>query len=397
MVPSQLTPEQFAKYPPEARRFAADHVALMRQLPLAFVPLVLRELIALDWKFPPEREELYKQFAYLGALSPDELRVAMLPFSALRLTSELERVDWVNSPSLFSEQLSAQLWATHQIDQFRAAAVEYMDKVNATANPPQLPAPRIGIVVVGEGVEHNSYPLFRKLRPHGVYFRKLKAENGKQAILEAMAARARKYVAPYGHWYIDGGAAEPIAEEVTVVSYAGLKPVRGALQAKMRNSFDWGMGSEALRTMLAQMRPEELGLSSGVLNHFELSLLTEGSGTQVFSTTFVQWAAREALRRAQPLTLFARFAPRQQERSMRELLAEAQTKPVLDPQGSLVDADMGAYYTWLNQQRLPGAEQSRFLVWFENHTEAVALAPSLPRGTVSDEDVDLRTLLNRII
>jgi len=82
---------------------------------------------------------------------------------------------------------------------------------------------------------------------------------------------------------------------------------------------------------------------------------------------------------------------------MRELLAEAQTKPVLDPQGSLVDADMGAYYTWLNQQRLPGAEQSRFLVWFENHTEAVALAPSLPRGTVSDEDVDLRTLLNRII
>ena len=27
----------------------------------------------------------------------------------------------------------------------------------------------------------------------------------------------------------------------------------------------------------------------------------------------------------------------------------------LDLAGSLVDADMGAYYNWLNQQRLPGA------------------------------------------
>src|SRR5437588_10592409 len=33
----------------------------------------------------------------------------------------------------------------------------------------------------------------------------------------------------------------------------------------------------------------------------------------------------------------------------------------LDPAGSLIDADMGAYYTWLNQQRL---ERSRLPFWF---------------------------------
>ena len=183
-----------------------------------------------------------------------------------------------------------------------------------------------------------------------------------------------------------------------MVSYAGLTPVRSALQARIRKSFDSGVASEALRTTLAQIRPEDLGLSRGVLHHFELNLLTEGAGTQVFSTTFVQWAAREALRRAQPITLYARFAPRQQERSMRELLTEAQGKPALDPQGSLIDADMGAYYTWLNQQRLTGAgSESRFLVWFEDHSEAVVLAPSLPKGTSSEEDVDLRTLLDRVV
>jgi hypothetical protein len=396
MVPSELMPEQFAVYPPEARTFAADHVTLLRRLPLAFVPLVLRELIALDWKFPLEREEMYRQFAYLGRLSPEQLTNAMRPFSELRLNRELERVDWVNAPNLFSEQLSAHLWATHQIDQFRAAAVEYMDKVNATASATRLQAPRLGIVLIGEGVAHNTYPLFRKLRSHGVYFSKVRATNGRQAVLDAVASRAKKHPGPYAHWHIDGGTAERSAEELTVVSYAGLTPVRGALQARMRKWFDSGVGSEALRTMLAQMRPEDLGLSRGVLHHFELSLLSEGAGTQVFSTSFVQWAAREALRRAQPITLYARFAPRQQERSMRELLTEAQGKPALDPQGSLIDADMGAYYTWLNQQRLSGADESRFLVWFEDHSEAVVLAPSLPKGSSSGEDVDLQTLLDRV-
>ena len=114
-----------------------------------------------------------------------------------------------------------------------------------------------------------------------------------------------------------------------------------------------------------------------MLNRFQLSLLTEGSGTQVFATTFVQWAAREALRRAQPLTLLARFGPRQRENPMNVLLNEAQRRPELDPQGSLVDADMGAYYTWLNQQRLSGAERAAFLVWFEDHQEALAIGPRL--------------------
>ena len=79
-----------------------------------------------------------------------------------------------------------------------------------------------------------------------------------------------------------------------------------------------------------------------MLNRFQVSVLTEGSGTQFFSPTFVQWAARELLRRAQPLTLLARFAPRQTGRSMNEMLADTQTRAVLDPLGSLIDADMGA-------------------------------------------------------
>jgi len=157
-----------------------------------------------------------------------------------------------------------------------------------------------------------------------------------------------------------------------------------------------GMGPETLRTLLAQIRPADLGLGKPgdeVLDRFQVKLLTEGSGTQIFSTTFAQWAARETLRRAQPLTLLVRFAPRQRQRPMNELLSSIQPDAELDPAGSLVDADMGSYYTYLNQQRLTGADKASFLVWFEGQNEAVAIGPAMPRGTESSAPTDLKQLL----
>jgi hypothetical protein len=394
MTPAQLQPESFRGYPPEARQLATRHIEVLRRLPLAFAPLLLREVIAYDWKFPVERRELAHQFVYLSA-NPQ----ALGSFAQLRITPDLERVDWVNTPALFSEQLTAHLWATHQIDTFRAAAVTYVDKLNASAPPQPLPMPRLSIVVIGQGVSTNNYPLFRKLRPHGAYFTRVQPEDAYRAIVETVAARAERRPEAHEHWYIDGAVAAQTGIGITSVSYAGLTPVRAKLQAKIQKSFESGVGSEALRTLLAQMQPRDIGLDEkpdGALSHFQLSLFTESSGTQIYSTTFVQWAAREALRRAQPLTLLARFAPRQREANMQELLTEAKRSPSLDPAGSLIDADMGAYYTWLNQQRLSGSEQSRFVAWFENHNEAVVIAPGFQKNTVNAAQTTMRDLLSQV-
>jgi len=399
MLPGDIGADRFGGYPPRARRLALDNLDLLRQLPLGFVPLLLGELIAFDWAFPTEQREIESQFAFLRGLPADQLRPLMAPFAALRLTSELERLDWVRSPARFSEQLTAHLWATGQIDTFRSAAVEYMDKARA-ASPTEVPAiPRIGIVVIGRAVTENRYALFRRLRPHGVYFRQVNPADGWRILREAVTARAAAHPIPYGHWYIDGG--EPWASDaagVACVSWSALEPVRATLLDRVRKAKLAGTGSEALRTMLAEMAPRELGFpqaADSTLARFESNLLTEGSGTQIYSTTFVQWAAREALRRAQPVTLLARFAPRIRELSLGELLSDPHQKPQPDPQGSLIDADMGAYYTWLCQQRLSGAAQTRFLVWFEDRSEALAIAPALHPATVSDEPIGMRDLLSR--
>lgn len=402
MLPGQLQPDQFQAYPPEARQLAVSNIAVLRQLPQVFAPLLLKEIVVYDWKFPAERQDLDRQLAYLRSLTPEECQRLLEGFSRMKISSELQSRDWVNQPGRFGEDLAAYLWATHQIDAFRAASEEYVQKVDAACPKEPLAVARLGIVVVGQGVSETGYPLFRRMRQQGVYFSQVKPDDGVRVLLDAVAARARAHPIPYGHWYIDGGTPETAPHELVTVSYGGLEPVRTALLDKMQRAIQSGIGGpEALRTMLAQLRPEDLGMSAAaseaVLNRFQISVLTEGSGTQIFSTTFVQWTAREAWRRAQPLTLLARYAPRQRQRPMNELIADrGERYAVADPEGSLIDADMGAYYTWLNQQRLSGAEKASFVVWFEGHRQALAVSPELPQGTESTSAIDLKGLLDQI-
>jgi hypothetical protein len=402
MLPADLKPDKFNGYPPEARKLATNYIAALQRLPLSFLPSLLREVIEYDFKFPVERKAVERELANLASLSPEQTKEWFQGFAQIRLSSQLETADWVNAPAQYVEQFSAYLWSTHQQDAFRAAAVGYAERLHTVAPPEPPPMPRLGITVVGQGVAAYDAPLFRKLRTHGVYFNHVNSENGLQFLLDAVAARAQAHPAPYAHWYIDGGQETKYDPALTCVSYHALERARAALSAKMRAEIERpGMGPEALRSLMARMRPEDLGLNAmpgktpdPIMERFQLKVLTEGSGTQIFATTFAQWTAREALRRAQPLTLLVRFAPRQRQKPMNEMISDS-TKPVeFDPVGSLVDGDFGAYYNWLNQQRLPGAEQSRFLVWFEGHNEAVAIGPSWPRGTQSNAAADMKQLLS---
>ena len=399
LSPKDLKAEHFAKYPPEARQLTTRYLSLLQELPLSFLPLLLREVIQYDWKFPIERRDLDRQLSYLASLPENERRRMLAGFTELKLSPSLTQMDWAGSPLRFSEQLTAFLWTSRQIDTFRAAAVAYVEKLDAATPKEPLAAARLAIVLIGQGVAENQRPLFRKLRPHGTYFKQVDPQGGLQAVLEAVARRAREHPSPFAHWYIDGGAAESLPSgDLSRVSYQSLAPARTALLDRVRSiAQSHSMGPEGVVAALAQMQPQELGLRGDpVLNRFIADLLTQGSGTQVFSTTFVQWAAREALRRAQPLTLLARFAPRQREQPMNELLAGTHPNNGPDPQGALIDADMGGYYTWLNQQRLSEAEGASFLIWFEDHNEAMAIGPAMDRGAESDQRLNLAQILNKL-
>jgi hypothetical protein len=398
MLPRDLTAQQFAAYPPEARKLAVAHLDALQQLPLSFEPSLLREVIDYDFKFPAERAAIDKELDTLSSLSVVQVKEWFQAFSQFSLSSKLEQFDWVNQPAQFVEQLSAYLWTTHQLDAFREAATAYGNRLQAAAPPEPVSERRLGIAVIGQGVAAYEAPLFRNLRPHGTYFGQIKPDNGLELLLSAVSARAEKHPVAYGHWYVDGGQPADHSPSLTCVSYQALEPVRGALLKNIQVEIKRpGMGPEELRSHLARLSPSELGMNKAgdpVLDRFQVKLLTEGSGTQIFSTTFAQWTGREVLRRAQPSTLLVRYAPRQRQRPMNELLTGNQSNPELDYTGSLIDADMGAYYQWINQQRLPGSERSAFVVWFEGHTEALAIGPSLPQGSASNSAMDLGQLVS---
>jgi hypothetical protein len=398
MLPQNLQTDQFTGYPAESKKLAIANLAVFRQLPLSFLPSLLREVIEYDFKFPAERTAIDKELAKLGSLSPAQITEWFHPFSLLSLSSKLEHLDWINRPGQFVEQESAYLWTTHQLDSFRQAATVYGDRLLSALSVEPLPVRRLGIAVIGQDVASYDGPLFRNLRAHGTYFRQVKPDNGFELLLDAVEARAKSHPIPYGHWYVEGGQASRQNPVLTSICYKALEPVRATLLQYMQTEIARpGMGPEELRSKLARLLPTDLGMDKvgdPVLDRFQIKLFTEGSGTQIFSTTFAQWTTREALRRAQPLTLLVRFAPRQRQKPMNELLSSTSENPEVDLAGSLVDADMAAYYHWINQQRLPGSEQSSFLVWFEGHNQALVISPSLPRGVQSDSAMDLKALLS---
>jgi hypothetical protein len=398
MLPRNLEAEHFAGYPPEARKLALANLTVLQQLPLSFLPAFLREMIDYDYKLPQERAAIEAELATLNALAPEQRAAWFGPFSNLSLSSRLERFDWINQPAQFLEQESAYLWTTGQQDAFRKAATQYNDRLRTACPAAPLPMRRLGIAIIGQGVTSWDGPLFRNLRMHGTWFKQIDPDRGLELLLAGVGARAQTHAVPYGHWYVDGGQAADHSPQLTCVSYGALEPVRSALLNYIQKQIQRpGMGPEELRSNLARLLPADLGVEQAgdpILDRFQLKLLTEGSGTQIFSTTFAQWTAREVLRRAQPLTLLVRFAPRQRQRPMNELLSDVPGTTELDLPGSLIDADMGAYYHWMNQQRLPGSEESSFLLWFEGHNQALAVAPTLPRGVESASPMNLASLLS---
>jgi hypothetical protein len=400
MLPRDLNAESFAGYPPQAKAVAVEHLDAIRRLPLAFVPSLLRQVMDYEYSFPVERSAIESELKILSSLSESLRDEWFHGFNAISLSASLENSDWINLPAQFVEQQTAYLWSTHQLDAFRNAATEYGDRLAQETPVEPVAMQRLGIAVVGQGVAAYDAPLFRKLRQHGTWFTQVNPSGALPALLSAVEQRARRHSAAYAHWYVDGGAAMPHAPEITCVSYEDLAPVRESLLKRMQTEIGRpGMGPEQLRTRLARMTPADLDMENttdSVLSRFQMKLFTEGSGTQIYSTTFAQWTAREVLRRAQALTLLVRFAPRQRQRPMNELLSGKQGEAALDPAGSLLDADMGAYYHWIDQQRLPGAERSAFIAWFEGHGDAVAVGPAMPRGAESHSPIEMSKLLSLV-
>jgi hypothetical protein len=310
MTPSNLQVGSFAVYPPQARALATEHLNAIKRLPLILLAALLRQVIQYDWSFPAERGQLVRQLNLLSQLDSASFGSLVAPFAAIPLSSELSKFDYLNRPQQFSEKLTAYLWEQQLSDNYHSVAQAYQQYLEKALPQPQPITSRWTIVVIGKGSQQTQYSLFRHLTPHGMLFTKLNLEGALEALSSEVISRAHRYPLDYGHWYIDGGEPTSIVVEdshLTTMSYAKLVPAAMREFALLkefssREISNGSTGPEAVGSYIAGLSPEDLSLKGNItdapLRHFEVNLLTQGAGCQIFSTTFVQWAARECLHRA---------------------------------------------------------------------------------------------------
>ncbi len=393
MKPGDLQETSFAAYPQSSRALAGEYLAALRAMPLSLLPSYLVQVQQYPTLFPVEAERLRLQLNALQA-RPELTQT----FAGIELPPELERMDWVQQPALFVGALAGALWQTRQIDAYHQAAEVLFAALPQARRAAGGAAPML-IAVMGRSAAPGRYPLFTRLRKQGLYVRKLD-ETGAAATLTALLTkRAQGDASAYTHWYVDGGEPWPFTPKAAIeqVSFLVLAPVTDAVLREMDRAVREGSGPEVLADRLAAIRPEALGLeqvtADARMQHFLVSLLTQGSGTQLYSTSFVQAAAVELVRRAQPQTLLLRFAPRCKPASMNDMLEQRAQGVELDADGALVDADMAVYYAWLAMQRQPDGAHATLLVYVEGHGEAFVAGPGVTRGAQSTTPLRVEQLL----
>jgi len=103
------------------------------------------------------------------------------------------------------------------------------------------------------------------------------------------------------------------------------------------------------------------------------------------NNTFVEWAAVQALRRAQPRVLVTRFGVRDKLKPFSSMVMFSQPRatdhiPVSqDPAGSFIDVEQLSYYVWLNAERSPAyREKTLYLFLAEGVDEMLAIRSGMP-------------------
>jgi hypothetical protein len=128
--------------------------------------------------------------------------------------------------------------------------------------------------------------------------------------------------------------------------------------------------------------------SDRVVLGFVRDTFLAGNGTLIINNTFVEWAAVQALKRAQPRVLVARFGVRDKMKPFSSLLLFSKPRPtdqipiMQDPLGSFIDAELLAYYIWLNAEKgLPYRGKTLYLMLAEDVDQALLIAPSHEGGS----------------
>ncbi len=177
---------------------------------------------------------------------------------------------------------------------------------------------------------------------------------------------------------------------LTGLSYERLLPYRDVLMRALFSKVQTGVESPQAfaayaRSLTLAPEPGALPNPDAIVQAFVRDVLLTGNGTLFVNNTFVEWAAVQALRRAQPRLLVTRYGVRDKLKPFSSLLLFSQPRtsdqiPLIeDPVGSFIDVEQLSYYVWVQAEKSAAYRgKTLYLFLAESQDELLAIRSDLP-------------------
>ncbi len=399
---------------PEKLEDALRH-GVLKRLPLTFLPFVNQQLREWEFLFPNEQRSTERLIVYVDSLSHGES--AQFFREVVRIEGEMDVRRWQFSTEEQTIQNASELARSLQFQQWRQAVQAVYDAVDRhaiqTGAEPVKQRNRAIVLDIPPSLTVEEPEAWRHWHGMGrrVKLRPL-ASSSSQSVMDGALTGLFAHVAQAGgasnlrdgfpqespaeSWVIDGArsladaclAYVPSAapSRAILLSYARLDAYRENFSREMNSMHKNLSDADAVYDHLRKVDvtpwcPPEIAADPAV-REFVRALYLSGNGAVIFGNSFVEWAASEALRRARPRFLAARFSVRSKPKPFTGVAVFENPDqvnplpPVEDIPGSAVDAEILASYVWLSAIRYEEYKQSTVCVCIAGSlAEAYLVAP----------------------
>lgn len=372
------------------------------RLPLTMRPALNQQVDGWEDLFPFEQRRTSEFLRGVSLFQPDELDA--LTHSLREVEAKMDVGHWNFSDSADTMSNASQLARSSYYAEWRREVERVfaaIDKKARESAPTEPSAGRMILLILPDSLPIASITSRKHWDPRGMEFSidgdvrrvcelALRGPTGLPALLAAQSKSVRD-VASTDCWLIDADAAlgaylkSPEPTPANILQYQELKQFRDQFLAQVNTV---PKDIEATDQILAGMRKQNWSdwwpaslAGQDRLRSFVINLFLSGNGALIFSNAFVQWTASEALRRARPRLVVARFGLRSKPKPFTSIaIFENQQKisrlrDVDDPEGSAIDALILAQYVWLSARRYPERDNTCCVCVAESSRNAYVIAP----------------------
>jgi len=398
----------------DAAALAREHGGVLARLPATVHAFILVELQKWPTLFGPERRYQRALLDHLSALTRRELDQAASGIGRIEREAAVDRLG-ERTPARFQDEAQALLRTRGLNVAWREEVDRFFQRIDPALEARLYPADaprRLIVQIYARSIAIHREKLWSRFKQDGLRVPlNLEGTNGTEAFLQALfgprasaggapAIFAAPESAPLDAWLIEshealhalceGKNGETAAGSLTGLSYDRLRPYRDDLTRALNRKIQSGVESPQVFAAYArslQIVPPAGALPYGpdVVLAFVRDVLLTGNGTLLMNNTFVEWAAVQALRRAQPRILVTRFGVRDRLKPFSSMVLFSQPRAsdripaAADPDGSFIDVEQLSYYVWLNAEKNPAyRNKTLYLFLAEDINEMLAIRSDLP-------------------